>query len=164
MVAHQETFDVAIDGGYVWFASEKGIYLYDLEETAWRLLDNPPGLLNRDALRIIPDDAADQVLFATRQGVAVFDRAQGKWDEALAPGGLSRPILAAAADETSIWCGTRHELLRFDRGTTSWETFATDEWLSPGRVEALHTDGHYLWCGTPGGLVRFDFSRTVKKD
>jgi ligand-binding sensor domain-containing protein len=163
-VSDQATFDVAVEGGYLWFASDRGIYLYDLEEGKWRLLDNPPGLLSHDAIRIMPDPETGEILFATRHGVAVYDRDESTWVEALAPGGLTGQILAAAADRTSIWCGTRHELLRFDRGTTSWETFPTDEWLPRGTIQAISSDGDYLWCGTPAGLARFDFERPISRD
>jgi ligand-binding sensor domain-containing protein len=163
-VPDQATFDVAIDESYLWFASDRGIYLYDLEKEQWRLLDNPPGLLSTDAFRVILDPRAGEVLFATRRGIAVYDRAAGSWLEALAPGGLTRSIIAAAADARSIWCGTPHELLRFDRKTTSWETLTTDEWLEDGRIQALHSSGEYLWCGTPKGLARYDLERILEEE
>ena len=155
---------LGVDGPNVWFASGRGLTLYNESTDEWKNFGPRDGLAGRGAEWITVDDdfiwvARSEWDRGSNRPLSRYDKKTKKWttfstNDVLAAKTIRRII----ATENDVWILYRPwddaGVTRYDRRTKEWTTIRSGR----GTLE-LAADDDYLWLAAPNeGLRRFHFA------
>ncbi len=99
----------------------------------------------------------------TNNGLARFDRKQGRWTSFLRdekkPSSISDNRILSLMEDASgtLWIGTAGGLNRYDRKRNTFARFTSASGLPSETIDSILDDSRgYLWLGTNRGISRFD--------
>ena len=157
-------FNVCVDGGRVWAATENGLGLY--EKGKWKVYRPQDGLAHRAVLGVAVDQRTGVVWAATMGGLSRFSA--GRFDNfTQLNSGLSNDVVYGVAVEGDhVWVATAAGGSRLDTRTGQWALF--NERNTPMyeiwtyNVSATKSKVYYAVWG--GGVLEYDVKTERWKD
>ena len=146
--------DIAVGAGWVWVATDAGVYRLD-PAAGWEAAVPEEQGLPAGEVRAVAV-SGPKVWFASADAVVSLDTRNGQWERypALIYLGNSRPS-CLAADREAVWVGTDQGVWKLDVGRRDWLHLEASDGLLDNRVQAIALDGDWVWFGTPTGATRF---------
>ena len=146
---------LAVDSGYVWIGTDRGLSRYDKQRGQWVNFTVKDGLAHNSVLSIALDE--DWVWIGTKDGANRYHMKTNTWRRYMPRDGLAgREIACIAADSRFIWFGTPNGLSRYDKETNSWAQKHEMDGLAGDAVTRITIDEDYIWIGTRNGVSRYD--------
>ncbi len=174
-LASNFVLSIAVDGDNIWFGTNNGVSVFDIEEGTWTTYGTADGLVEKHVNAIAIDTEGNK-WFGTQGGVSKLDdggtphnKSDDTWTEPYTSsnsGLVFNNISAVAVDQAgNIWFGTKlayaygYGVSRFD-GVSSWTTYDKNSGLPDNAINAIAADDSgNVWVGTVwGGVSKFDGS------
>jgi ligand-binding sensor domain-containing protein/signal transduction histidine kinase len=160
-------YSIEEDGaGYLWFATNNGLFRLDPEGGNWRRwTHNPadPGSVADDFIDLIKFDRQGELWIGTNSGLDRFNPQDSTFihykndpanDQSLSSNEITD--IHRSPDGT-IWVGTSVGINRFDYDKGTFERFTEREGLGYNMVDRILEDTHgRLWVSTDRGISMFD--------
>jgi ligand-binding sensor domain-containing protein len=165
-----DVWDLALEGGYTWAATEGGVVCYSAsEQVKFTTADG----LAHNYVRAIIKDSRGWFWSGTMNGVSIlddggtpFDKGDDTWTTFTESDGLADNSVRAIAEDGGgrLWFGTGEGVSVLDNGGTlfdkeddTWNTFTESDGLAGYSVGAIvEDDGGRLWFGTYSGVSVLD--------
>lgn len=148
--------------GGVWFACSQGIHKFDYQEerlsSVYHIYDQDQAMPLKNVMDIEPG-RRDELWIATESGLLWYDffsgEAQGFQMDTLAEI-ASRKILNLCYDDSLLWVGTFHGLLKFSIPESRFRELRNSSFPNVN-VRSVEKDGTgNIWMGTTRGIVRYN--------
>ena len=149
-----EVYDLELMENLLWAATNRGVYVYDLNTKIGGFADEPLGPTGRVINAI--SRYGSELWFASNRGIDVYDVKRKKWLGV--PEGRffpNQPFYRLVASKQAVWAASDEGVMKFDRKSRAWRTFTTEDGLLDNRVRSILLDGDYVWFGTARGLTQF---------
>jgi ligand-binding sensor domain-containing protein len=141
------------DRGHLWFGTSEGVYEY-FNDSIITIFNATNGLLDND-VTAINQDQEFKYWFATRDGIARWDRDKNDWTYITEDSGLTHNYVQTIFKDHSknIWIGTYEGgISKFD-GRFWWNYSAN---VVSNEIYSIFQDSKdNFWFGTTNGLVKF---------
>ena len=155
--------DIAVDGEYLWIATDNGAVKFNTVDNTHEQLTTEDGLLD-NYITSITVDSKGVIWFGTYEGISTYNGTDWiHYTEDDENGPLSNLITDIIEDnDGNMWFGTVGSgVLKFD-GTT-WERYSTFNGLANAYVNSLALESNgTIWYGTLEGTSSYDGSEFVK--
>jgi ligand-binding sensor domain-containing protein len=157
-------FNVAVDGGRVWAATENGLAL--LENGKWKVFTTKDGLAHRAVLWVAPDKRSGDVWVATMGGLSRFSAGRFDTYTQLNSGLPNDVVYGVSVLGDSVWVATAAGGGRLNTRTGQWSLF--NERNTPMyeiwtyAVNATPSKVYYAVWG--GGVLEYDVKTERWKD
>ena len=146
---------LAVDSGYVWIGTDRGLSRYDKQRGRWVNFTVKDGLAHNSVLSIALDE--DWVWIGTKDGANRYHMKTNTWRRYMPRDGLAgREIACIAADSRFVWFGTPSGVSRYDKETNSWARKRERDGLAGNAVSHIEIGDGYIWIGTDNGVSRYD--------
>ena len=144
--------------GFIWAATDNGLFQCPRGDVTWRQVDSPNGLARRPTSAVADDGAVVWAVLDSPPSLIRWAHTDTAWHRvALSEAGGNNRI-GLAAHSGRVWVGTASGAMRFDAGSQLWHRYTSFDGLLDDRVQAVLLDGEYVWFGTATGASRFHWA------
>lgn len=146
---------VAVDQGFAWVLTPKGVANADVRLLDWQVTDSTKGdLPSNEALSLAFQ--GDYVWVGTSRGASRFDRASQDWRVFTSQNGLpGTRVQDIAVDGNTVWFATEAGVGRFDSDFETFRSYGEKEGLAYKDVRRILSRSGTLWLFSPEGAVRY---------
>lgn len=149
--------------GYVWAATQTGLYRIRQSEGDWSRISTSAGLLLGPVRGIAA--RPEGLWCATSGGLILIDslleaKEVFRSGVELADGNL----YAVAVDADNLWVSSKSGVWRYLREKGFWRQYTRNDGLLADFAYDLEIDGDYIWIGTDGGVSRFLWKNPLRID
>jgi len=156
-------YDIERDSGFVWLATELGIFRWSNLGGEWQSFLIPEGKLSGIVTAIERWDK--EVWFASPRGILLFEPEGMKSDLYLPPGTWpERGVIRLAVSRDRVFAATSIGLYELDKQSGVFIHFTSQDGLLDDMIQDLALDGDYIWCGTPKGVTKFYWNNPSRLD
>jgi len=156
-------YDIERDSGFVWIATELGIFRRLNVGGEWQSFLIPEGELGGIVTAI--ETWGEEVWFASPRGILLFEPEGMKSTLYIPPGTVpERGVIKLAVNRERVFAATSIGLYELDKKSGVFIRFNSQDGLLDDRVQALALEGDYIWCGTPKGVTRFYWNNPSRLD
>jgi hypothetical protein len=156
-------YDIERDSGFVWVATELGIFRRSDLGGEWQSFLIPEGELGGVVTAI--ETWGKEVWFASPRGILLFEPESMKSTVYIPPGTVpERGVIKLAVNHDRVFAATSIGLYGLDKQRGVFVHFTSQDGLLDDGVQALALDGDYIWCGTPQGVTKFYWNNPSRLD
>lgn len=146
--------DIEVSGDSVWFATDLGLSLYNIQKREWKTFDQRQGLFSRDVLDLL---VRDSILYiATDKGLNTLDLLSGIMKRVKDENLSLATIYRLAAQKDTLWVATNRGIFRSRSLTSGWEAVIPPVAISDLPVTAVNTFREEVWFCSPQGVFWFN--------
>lgn len=156
-----EVFGVKGSAGFIWFATDNGIYRYHKGDGSWwtysptKQRGTTEMLVDSNVQTIVSNE--EYVYVGTPLGISRYDKRTQNWTNITGRDGLADPdVRALLSDRKDLWAATAGGVSRYDPVADVWKTYTRKDGLPSNETYALAKAGEVVWVGTANGAARFD--------
>lgn len=153
----------------VWFGTDSGLSVYDMNNNKWQSYTVKDGLIANKIECI--SARRDWIWVGTEQGASAYQRKKDRWQSYSTFSGIASPsVTAIYHDSAYVWIGTNSGLARYNYKYKQWEHFTrqSSSWIgarggnrgvprSPlpsDQINDIQGSGDIVYIATGNGLLR----------
>jgi ligand-binding sensor domain-containing protein len=146
--------DLKMAGGYLWAATNRGLYRLAAGEKNWKRFSDPEQI-TPSTIRTLA--VSGEYLWAGGiRGLAKINIANDSTEGWRAPAGeADLDVYALGANGKYVWAAVRSGVYQFDFANREWEFLSELDGLASNEIYQIQTDGDYVWFATADGATRF---------
>jgi len=160
-ISSLEVFGVRIAGGFVWFATDNGIYRYDKTGGIWwtysptKRRGTTEMLVDSNVQTIV--SSKEFVYVGTPLGISRYDKRTKNWTNITTRDGLADPnVRTLLSDGKDLWVATAGGVSRYDAVSDGWKNYGRKDGLPSNETYSLAKAKGIIWVGTANGAARFN--------
>lgn len=147
-----DVYSLSNDGSFLWVGTWQGFYKFDkLNETftRWTTQD---GLID-NKIYTVAVDGNDVWVGSYDKGLAKYNKLANTFQTVSVQDNNIRDI---EVDESAVWVATLAGVAKYDKVTTTWTTFKTENGLAHNWTYSITIDKNFVYIGTWEGLSKYN--------